>query len=99
MVPSRGGQASRLAPRSLDGGGCFSPDSFAIFERCGSAAPFSCGGGAPTVRRNLFVPTLAGASLLLRFWLGLWSRLGLHLLRTHYDLKLLAPRYAVRTFV
>jgi len=40
-----------------------------------------------------------GAPLLLRFGLSLRSGLGLHLWRTHYDLELLAPRYAVRTFV
>ena len=28
---------------------CFSPGSFAVFERCGFAAPFSCGGIAPPV--------------------------------------------------
>jgi len=28
---------------------CFSPGSFAVFERCGFAAPVSCGGIAPPV--------------------------------------------------
>ena len=28
---------------------CFSPGSFAVFERCGFAAPFSCGVFAPPV--------------------------------------------------
>jgi|SRR3989344_2387942 len=28
---------------------CFSSGSFAVFERCGFAAPFSCGGSAPPV--------------------------------------------------
>src|SRR3989344_9014865 len=28
---------------------CFSSGSFGVFERCGFAAPFSCGGSAPPV--------------------------------------------------
>jgi hypothetical protein len=49
LFPETNSERAMPAPNENGLRRCFSPGSFAVFERCGFAAPFSCGGFAPPV--------------------------------------------------
>jgi len=64
LFPETNSERALPAPNENGLRRCFSPGSFAVFEWCGFAAPFSCGGFAPPVGGAAARPVRAISSIL-----------------------------------